>query len=68
MANTSALLALFGSTSYSQVNTQLQILNGNLTYASTVFEGAQYDTRTKEAQFRQVWGSIGNFNSNLWYQ
>ena len=56
MANTSALLALFGSTPYSQTNTQLQILNDNLTYASTVYEGAQYDTRSKETQFRQVWG------------
>lgn len=65
MANTSALLALFGSTSYSQVNTQLQILNGNLTYASTVFEGAQYDTRTKEAQFRQIEASIVTFEMSV---
>ena len=54
MVNTSALLARFGSMSYSQINTEIQILNNNLTYASTVFEGAQYDTRAKEAQFRQV--------------
>lgn len=56
MSNTSSLLALFGSTSYSQTSTQLQILNDNLTYASRVYEGAQYDTRSKETQFQQVWG------------
>ncbi|XP_065068970.1 laminin subunit gamma-1-like [Rhopilema esculentum] len=65
MANTSALLARFGSMSYSQINTEIQILNNNLTYASTVFEGAQYDTRAKEAQFRQIETSIITFESSV---
>ena len=60
MTNTSTLLAKFGGMSYSQISSQLTYLNGNLTYASTVFEGAQYDTKAKETQFKQVCLTILN--------
>eukprot|EP00794_Sanderia_malayensis_P016180 gene16180-17806_t len=64
-ASTNTLLQKFGSMSYSAINSQLVNLNGNLTYAATVFDGAQYNTKSKEAQFQQIEASIITYESAI---
>lgn len=52
--NVTALLSKFGGMTSQQIEEELAILNGNLSYVMNVFQGARYNTSAKELQFKQV--------------
>ena len=52
--NVTDLLSKFGGMTYEHIETELSLLNGNLTMASKVFSGARYNTSAMEQQFKKV--------------
>ncbi|KAK3701048.1 hypothetical protein QZH41_008153, partial [Actinostola sp. cb2023] len=65
--NVTAMLEAFGGSlvTVDSINATIQELNRNLTYADSVFKGAQYDTKAKQDQINRIKDTINDLHRRL---